>query len=249
MVWENGIKINAQDSVQHSWLAPNIQRLPPVNIKFMDVDVAASTGVLNLGVTFDQHMTFTSHVDSVVQRCTGMLCGLNHSRHSLPQSTLLTLIQGLVISRVQYCLAVYGVCNSTQMKRVQKLLNFAARVLSGRRKYDHISDVLHRLNWFTAEHMYLYRGLNLLKRMISTSEPESIADDLVTRGDVHHRATRNADQLVTPAIRSEAGRRRFKHSIVTAYNALPSAMRRMTTSNFKKELRQHLLMKQRGGVG
>ena len=39
-----------------------------------------------------------------------MLCGLSHSRHSLPQSTLSTLIQGLVISRVLYCLTVYGVC-------------------------------------------------------------------------------------------------------------------------------------------
>ena len=178
-----------------------------------------------------------------------MLCGLNHSRHSLPQSTLLTLIQGLVISRIRYCLVVYGVCNSSQMKRVQKLLNFAARVLSGRRKFDHISDVLHRLNWLTAEHLYLYHGLNLLKRVISTSEPESIADNLVRRGDIHQRDTRNADHLVTPAIRTESGRRRFKHSMVTAYNALPTAIRCLTTNNFKNELRQHLLMKQRGGVG
>ena len=71
-----------------------------------------------------------------------MLCGLSQSRHSLPESTLLTLVQGLVISRILCCIAVYGVCNSTQMKRVQKVLNFAARVLFGRRKFDHISDVL-----------------------------------------------------------------------------------------------------------
>ena len=85
--------------------------------------------------------------------------------------------------------------------------------------------------------------------MIATSEPESIAADLITRGDVHHRTTRNADHLVTPAIRSEAGRRRFRHSIVSAYNALPSVVRNMTTSAFRKELKQHLLTKQRGGVG
>ena len=247
---KNGIKINAQKT-QFIILGsrPNIQRLPPVNIKFMGADVAGSATVRNLGVTFDQHMTFTSHVDRVVQQCTGMLCGLSHSRHSLPQSTLMTLIQGLVISRIWYCLVVYGVCSGTQMKRVQKLLNFAARVLSGRKKFDHISDVLHRLNWLTADHMYLYRGLTLLKRMICTSEPESIAGDLVTRGDVHQRVTRNADHLVTPAIRSESGRRRFKYSLVTAFNALPSEIRYLSTNSFKKELRQHLLTKQRGGVG
>ena len=107
---KNGIKINAQKT-QFIILGSrqNIQRLPPVHIKFMDADVAASPSVLNLGVTFDQHMTFTSHVDSVVRRCTGMLCGLSQSRHSLPESTLLTLVQGLVISRILYCIAVYGV--------------------------------------------------------------------------------------------------------------------------------------------
>ena len=141
---KNGIKINAQKT-QSTILGSrqNIQRLPPVNIKFMDADVAGSPTVVNLGVTFDQNMTFTHHVDSVVRRCTGMLCRLSHSRHSLPQSTLLTLIQGLVISRILS--GGVRVCNDTQMKRIQKLLNFAARVLSGRRKFDHISDVLHRL--------------------------------------------------------------------------------------------------------
>ena len=90
---KNGIKINAQKT-QATILGSrqNIQRLPPVNIKFMDADVAGSPTVVNLGVTFDQNMTFTHHLDSVVRRCTGMLCRLSHSRHSLPQSTLLTLI-------------------------------------------------------------------------------------------------------------------------------------------------------------
>ena len=211
----------------------------------MDADVAGSSTVLNLGVTFDQTMSFTSHVDNVVQRCTGMLCGLSHSRHCLPRSTLLTLVHGLVISRILYCLTVYGVCNGTQIKRIQKLLNFAARVLSGRRKFDHISDVLAELEWLTAEHMYLYHSLSLLKRMISTSEPECLTGSLVTRGDVHQRTTRNADQLDTPVIHSELGRRRFRYAVVSAYNALPSDIRCLNLPRFKRELRKHLLEKQR----
>ena len=243
---KNGIKINAQKT-QFIILGSqqNIRRLSPVKIKFMDADVAGSSTVLNLGVTFDQTMSFSSHVDTVVQRCTGMLCGLSHSRHCLPSSTLLTLVHGLVISRIIYCLTVYGVCNATQMKRIQKLLNFAARVLSGRRKYDHVSDVLAELGWLTAEQMYQHHSLSLLKRMVSTSEPECITDGLVTRGDVHQRTTRNADHLVTPAIRSESGRRRFRYSVVSAYNALPSEIRCLNLPKFKKELRQHLLEKQR----
>ena len=38
-----------------------------------------------------------------------------------------------------------------------------------------------------------------------------------------------------------------RHSIVSAYNALPSVVRNMTTSAFRKELKQHLLTKQQAG--
>ena len=97
----------------------------------------------------------------------------------------------------------------------------------------------------------MYHGLNLLKRVLTTLEPEGIAGDLVTRGEMHQRVTRNADHLVTPAIRSEAGRRRFRHSIVSAYNALPPDFRRpgLSANHFKGELKQYLLAKQRGGIG
>ena len=97
--------------------------------------------------------------------------------------------------------------------------------------------------------MYQYHSLNLLKRMLVTSEPQGIVGDLVTRGDISRRETRSADQYVTPPIRSEAGRRRFKYSLVNECNALPPTIRSLSTRGFKKELKQHLLRKQRGGVG
>ena len=127
----------------------------------MGATVACSPTVRNLGVVFDQHMTFSAHIDDVVRKCTGALCGLSHSRHCLPQSTLVRLVEGLVVSLMRYCVVVYGSAgNKTQLGRLQRLLNFCARVISGRRKYDHISYVLRELGWLTASNM-------------CTSEPES----------------------------------------------------------------------------
>ena len=112
----------------------------------------------------------------------------------------------------------------------KSVLNFAARFLSGIKKFDHISDILDRFDWLTTDHLYvlvLYRGLTLLKGMLVTLEPESIAGVLVTPGDAHRRTTRNAGQPVTPASRSESGKRRFRYSMVTAYNALPCDLRNL----------------------
>ena len=78
-----------------------------------------------------------------------------------------------------YFISVYGTCNATQTVRLQKLLNFAARVVSGRRKFDHISDVLRDLEWLTAHNLHVFHALTLLKRMLFTSLPESLAVNLV----------------------------------------------------------------------
>ena len=198
----------------------------------------------NLGVVFDQNMTFAAHVDDVVRRCTGLLIGLSHSRHCLPQSTLATLVQGLVISIVRCCISVYGTCNVSQTERVQKVLNFAARVISGRRKFDHISDVLRDLEWLSARSLHRYHAMTLLKRALVTGQPESLATHLVQRRHVHQRSTRQDDMLHVPGIRSESGRRRFACTTVTDFNSLPPNIRDSSLLQFKREVRAHLLQQQ-----
>ena len=64
-------------------------------------------------------------------------------------------IEGLVVSLMRYCIVVYGSAGKTQLGHLQRLLNFCASVISGRRKYDHISDVLPELRWLTAK---IYTG-------------------------------------------------------------------------------------------
>ena len=246
----NGLKVSAgKTQLIVLGSRQNIQRLPPVSVSFMGATVAGSPTVRNLGVVFDQRMTFSAHVDDVVRRCTGTLCGLSHSRHCLPQSTLVRLVEGLVVSLIRYCIVVYGSANKTQLCRLQRLLNFGARVISGRRKYDHISDVLRELGWLSAENMYLYHSLTLLNKIRCTSQPESLACALNTRQTVHHHVTRQSNQLVTPQIRSDSGRRRFLYSIVTAFNSLPVDLRHLRPSLFKREVRTWILNGQLGDRG
>ena len=180
-------------------------------------------------------------MDDVVRRCTGVLVGLSHCRHNLPQSVLTTLVQSLVVSMIRYGITVYGSCNQTQTARIQKLLNFCARVISGRRKFDHISDVLRDLKWLSAQNLHVYHSLMLLRRILTAGQPEALYSQIVTRREVHMRETRQAQQLHTPPIRSESGRRRFMYSSARAFNALPSYLQKKDYACFRSELRQHLL--------
>ena len=242
---KNGMKINAEKTQLIVFgTRQNLRQLPPVSIQFMGATVTGSPSVRNLGVVFDQHMSFAPHVDDVVRRCTGVLIGLCHCRHSLPRYLLVTLVQSLVVSSIRYGISVYGSCNQTQTARIQKLLNFGARVISGRRKYDHISDVIRELSWLSAHNLHLYHSLMLLKRVVASGQPGSLHCQIVRRGELHGRETRQSQQLLVPAIHSESGRRRFMYSAVKHYNELPPAIRELDPTSFKSELRQLLLSTQ-----
>ena len=142
-------------------------------------------------------------------------------------------------------LSVYGASNATQCSRLQKIVRFAARLVSGRRKYDHVSDVLDDLGWLHVDSMYKYRYLTLGRKMLDTSEPLQVAGSLATRQSLHERDTRQSGQLLTPSIRSESGRRRFLYTAVSEYNGLPHELRSLSSARFARGLREYLWQKQR----
>ena len=39
--------------------------------------------VRNLGVMFDKHLTWDTHVSALVKKCNGILIGLSHVRHQI----------------------------------------------------------------------------------------------------------------------------------------------------------------------
>ena len=157
--------------------------------------------------SFDQHLSWDAHVSAVSRKCCGILTGLSHLRHYLPTETLPEIVNALVISHIRYCLVVYGNGSSKNQRRIQKLLNFAARVISGKRKFDHVSDVRDSLQWLLAPSLSQYQSLCLLQKIRTTGQPESLADQFSVNGERpdRRRQTRQDHLLALPRVRTEAG--------------------------------------------
>ena len=118
-------------------------------VKFRESRLATSDEAKNLGLTFDKYLSWDSHVAQLSRKCVGILTGIAHLRHHLPSNVLTSIVTALVLSHVRYCLTVYGNGSGKNLDIVDKILNFAARVISGKRKFDHISGVRERLGWLS----------------------------------------------------------------------------------------------------
>ncbi|KAF0293252.1 hypothetical protein FJT64_008846 [Amphibalanus amphitrite] len=145
---------------------------------------------------------------------------------------------------LRYCLSVYGGTSKENLCRVQKVLNYAAKVVFGRRKYDHASDLLRRLEWLSADQLVSYHTLSLLHKVRRSGEPEELAAGLATVAEARGRdrdvVTRQDHLLHVPRCRTEMGRRRFQCRGPAAYNALPPDLPRLPPHLFGCRLRRHL---------
>jgi hypothetical protein len=60
---------------------------------------------------------------------------------------LTSIINTLVFSKLLYCSTVWSNTTESNINKVQAVQNFAARIVTGSRKYDHITPVLKELKW------------------------------------------------------------------------------------------------------
>ena len=162
------------------------------------------------------------------------------------------LVNALVIFQVRYCISVYGAGTKQNTSRIQKILNYAAKVIFGRKKFDHVSDLLHQLRWLSAENLVAYHSLCLLHRVRFHSEPEVLAGGLATVAEVRGRgaavSTRQDALLHVPRSRTERGRRRFLCRVPADYNALPPDLARLPPRAFGRCLRRRLMEEQRANL-
>ena len=186
----------------------------------------------------DQTLSFTCHIDHVLHKCTGILLGILNAKHVLPSFLLPRLIDALVFSHVRYCIQVYGCANKSSIARLQKVFNFAARVLSGRRKYDHLSDVMEQLGWLTVHQLVTYFDICLLHGIISNGKPEVLRSAIMFNHERVERGTRQSNHLSLPRVRNNHGKRRFIYRATQQYN--DHVISRQLTNVSKRVLKNNI---------
>ena len=239
----HGLKLNASKTeVLLLGTRQNTRNLSPVSQRVGGEAVQECPTVKNLGVLFDRHLSWDAHVSAVVRHCTGLLIGLRHLRHFLPQHVMRTVVEGLVISRVRYCISVYGNCSAVNSARLLKIINFATRVITGLKKYDHVSRARDDLRLLPADQMFRVAAASVAHGAIVHGEPSSIASLFVTNarsrssGD---RTTRNDRRLRPPAMRTAAGQRAFSYQAAALLNQLPATLMDLEPAIFRRVVKSH----------
>ena len=201
-----------------------------------------STTAKDLGVIMDPNLTFSNHVLETVSSCMSRLAQINRVKYSFDKQSLIIIINSLVFSKLFYCSCVWSNTSQTNLKMLQTVQNFACRIVSGRRKYDHVSPILAELHWLSVnEHLY-YRDAVMSFKSLTGCAPGYLSTQFIRRCDVTNRRTRSSQMLNIPRFRTASGQRTFYYRAVTLWNSLSDDLKLCESVNvFKRRLKSRLL--------
>ncbi len=201
-----------------------------------------STSVRNLGVIFDDQLTFKEHIAKTARSCRFALHNIRKIRPFLTEHAAQLLVQALVVSRLDYCNALLAGLPSNTIKPLQMIQNAAARLVFKEPKRTHVTPLFISLHWLPVAARIKFKTLMLAYRTTTGSAPSYFHSLL--RIYIPSRSLRSASErrLVVPSQRgSKSLSRTFSFTIPGWWNNLPTPIRNAgSLSIFKQQLKTHL---------
>ena len=193
-----------------------------------------------------QHLSFDNHVSRTCQTCYLELHRISTIKNYLSQDALKVLVCSLVLSRLDYCNSLLGGISKKLTKRLQKVQNNAARLISSSPRRAHISPVLKDLHWLPVEQRIVYKLLLLTYKCLTDQAPSYLSSLLNLYVPSRQlRSSSDARRLHIPSYHLKTvGYRSFSHQASMLWNSLPHSVRHSaSTSSLKTSLKTHLFPK------
>ena len=160
---------------------------------------------------------------------------INKIRKYLTDSSVKTLVQSLVTSRMDYCNSVYTCLPAKIIKKLQYAHNSAARIITKTGKYNHITPVLKILHWIPINKRAEYKRMVLVFNSLHHKGPSYISDILHWYKPARLLRSQSSSSLVPTNGRSIViNRRLLQGGCSRAWNNLPEYIRCVKSfSSFK----------------
>lgn len=219
------------------------------DIKINGKAIKRETCVKNLGIEFDEHLTWESQISKQVKNAYFKLKQLYRFKNFLSEKCKARLIETFVLSQLNYGNTVTQNITKEQLNRLQLVQNACYRFIYSVRKFDHISPYINNAKCLNMENRTKYHGLVLMHKIITGKAPEYLRNRITYRRDIHSRNTRYRNLIHIPRLKKCVKKGAFFQKTTKEYNNLITQKiiaEDMPISSFKIKCKKHLLDVQTG---
>ena len=228
----------------------NNKILPPVVIN--NQPIRRETSVVNLGIIFDEKMSFSEYISNIISNSVGKLKHAFRYKNFLSQEAKIIVVEFYVLSNLNYCDILFQNLSSVLRSKLQKLQNWCMRFIFRQRKFDHISPYFKKLKTLNMEQRRSLHSLTQMHKLKKKIGPDYLIEKLTCHEDIHAYNTRMKTDFVISKSRTARNQNKFLNRCAKSYNEvlkLKNAENKPIFSvndsvlTFKRKYKRYLLSK------
>ena len=178
------------------------------------------------GTLEEKNLGWSEHLQSeegaFIPKLRQQLGALKLIADKLPQKSRLTLANGILLSKICYLIQIWGAAHKNKIKKVQTILNCAARFVTRSHKRISSKKLKKLCNWLNVTELIEQHSLVSMWKIVNLNIPTAIRE---------HIAVNEENKLTTRPPRLKTVAKSFKHRTIKSWNNLPELIR--MTKNIK----------------
>jgi hypothetical protein len=207
-----------------------IQTNPKINsqikIKVIDeekpITIESKSTIKILGVILDSNLNWSNQVNAVKKKAFNVTRNIHRINHLLPVKYRKNLYNAIISPQFSYADIIWGGCRQKESKSLQSVQNFAAKSITGHRKYDSATNSLQQLNLLNLIQRRKVHENTFAHKALLQESPENIINQYN-----EHLSTANTRQaaqkkLNIPQHKTAKFQRSPIYRTITSWNTYPN---------------------------
>ena len=225
------------------------KQLKNLSIKSIDINgisIKSADNAKNLGVIFDEHMSFEKHVNNMCKKAYLNIKNISRIRNCLAKEDSKTVVNALVTPHLDYANGLLLGINKNLINKLQTAQNSAARLIERISKYEHITEYRKRLHWLPIPARIEFKILMMAWKAINNQAPKYLTGLVKLRKHTINLRNCNNFSLEIPNCHgtNKFSERSFARSAPLLWNKLPLELRSIEKiEKFKSGLKTYLFRK------
>lgn len=104
----------------------------------------------------DSFLSYDKLIEALSSSCISKLGQINRVKHLFDQKNLAMIMETLVMSKIYCCSSIWSNASEGNIDNIHLIQNYAARIISGVKKFDCISPTKSALGWLPVEEIQRY---------------------------------------------------------------------------------------------
>ena len=175
-----------------------LSKVQDITVTVGDDTIHETPVVRNLGMFFNKELKHTAHINRLTSSSFHCLQNVARIQHQLDTQTVKTIIQALVISKLNYCNSILLGIPNYNIAKLQQTQNMACRMVYKLPKSLHITQYLFDAHWLKIPQRIKFKVISIMYKCVNNTAPEYLRELVLSNKELPECTLRSNSRSLLP---------------------------------------------------